>query len=155
MNPGGIRADLPFNAPNGDVTYNDLFTVQPFANTLVVKTMTGAQIKALLEQQFDNPTAGQKRILQVSAGFTYSYDTTQPPGSRVERDPARRRGDRSRSELPRDDELVPRHRRRRLHGLQRGHRPARRRRRHRRARGLHRHPLAGRPGPQNRIVQTG
>ncbi len=83
MNPGGIRADLPFNAPNGDVTYNDLFTVQPFANTLVVKTMTGAQIKALLEQQFDNPTAGQKRILQVSSGFTYSYDTTQPPGSRV------------------------------------------------------------------------
>ncbi len=83
MNSGGIRADLPFNAPNGDVTYNDLFTVQPFGNTLVVKTMTGAQIRALLEQQFDNPTAGQRRILQVSAGFTYSYDTTKPAGSRV------------------------------------------------------------------------
>jgi 5'-nucleotidase len=83
MNPGGIRADLPFNAPAGDVTYNDLFTVQPFANTLVVKTMTGAQIKALLEQQFDNPSAGQRRILQVSAGLTYTYDTTQPAGSRV------------------------------------------------------------------------
>jgi 5'-nucleotidase len=83
MNPGGIRADLPFNAPNGDVTYNDLFTVQPFGNTLVVKTMTGAQIKALLEQQFDNPAAGQKRILQVSAGFTYSYDVTKPAGARI------------------------------------------------------------------------
>jgi 5'-nucleotidase len=83
MNPGGIRADLPFNAPSGDVTYNDLFTVQPFANTLVVKTMTGAQIKALLEQQFDNPTPGSTRILQVSAGLTYSYDTTQAAGARV------------------------------------------------------------------------
>ncbi|WP_051471488.1 bifunctional metallophosphatase/5'-nucleotidase [Patulibacter minatonensis] len=84
MNPGGIRADLPFNGPNGDVTYNDAYTTQPFANTLVVKTLTGAQIKALLEQQFDNPSAGAKRILSVSTGFAYSYDTTKAAGSRVD-----------------------------------------------------------------------
>ena len=80
MNPGGIRADLPA----GQNTYNDLYTSQPFANTLVVKTLTGAQIKALLEQQFDNPSAGAVRLLQVSRGFTYSYDLTRPSGSRVD-----------------------------------------------------------------------
>jgi 5'-nucleotidase len=80
MNPGGIRADLPA----GQITYNDLYTTQPFANTLVVKTLTGAQIKALLEQQFDNPAAGAVRLLQVSRGFSYSYDLTRPAGSRVD-----------------------------------------------------------------------
>jgi 5'-nucleotidase len=91
MNPGGIRADLTFNQQSGgeapgEVTFGEAFTVQPFGNTLVVKTMTGAQIKTLLEQQFDNPSVGADRILQVSAGFTYSYNRSAPRGSRV--DPA-------------------------------------------------------------------
>lgn len=91
MNPGGIRTDLVFaqssggEAP-GEVTYGEVFAVQPFANTLTVKTCTGAQLKALLEQQFDNPTPGADRILQVSSGFTYSYNRSAPAGSRV--DPA-------------------------------------------------------------------
>ena len=56
MNPGGIRAASRIaiagrRAP-GQVTYGELFTVQPFGNSLVVKTCTGAQIDALLEQQF-------------------------------------------------------------------------------------------------------
>jgi len=89
MNPGGIRADFTFNQQSGgeqpgQVTYGEAFTVQPFANTLVVKTMTGAQIKALLEQQFDNPAPGQSRILQVSSGFTYSYSLANPAGNRVD-----------------------------------------------------------------------
>ena len=50
---------------------------------MTVKTMTGAQIYALLEQQFDNPSAGLDKMLQVSSGFTYSYDRTQASGSRV------------------------------------------------------------------------
>jgi 5'-nucleotidase len=88
MNPGGIRADLVFNdsaggeAP-GQVTYNELFTVQPFSNVMTVKTMTGDMIYRLLEQQFDNPTAGADKILQVSAGFTYSYNRSAAAGSRV------------------------------------------------------------------------
>jgi 5'-nucleotidase len=77
MNPGGIRADVLA----GEVTYGELFTVQPFGNTLVVKTMTGDMIRRLLEQQFE--VASPPRILQVSQGFTYSYDTTRPAGSRV------------------------------------------------------------------------
>ena len=89
QNPGGIRADLVASqitggeAP-GEVTYSEAFTVQPFGNTLVVKTMTGAQIKLLLEQQFDNPIKGDKRILAVSAGFTYSYNQSLPAGSRID-----------------------------------------------------------------------
>jgi 5'-nucleotidase len=77
MNPGGIRADILA----GDVTYGELFTVQPFNNVMTVKTMTGDMIRRLLEQQFE--IASPPRILQVSEGFTYSYDMTQPPGSRV------------------------------------------------------------------------
>lgn len=86
MNPGGIRQDLAASAPDGTATYGDVFSVQPFGNTLTVMTLTGAQLKTLLEQQFDNPSAGSSRILQVSKGFSYSYDSTAAAGSRV--DPA-------------------------------------------------------------------
>jgi len=90
MNPGGIRADLTYaNTDNtevpeapGEITYNELFTVQPFNNVMTVKTMTGDMIRRLLEQQFV-VALPNLRILQVSSGFTYSYDTTQPAGSRV------------------------------------------------------------------------
>ncbi|WP_029484717.1 bifunctional metallophosphatase/5'-nucleotidase [Deinococcus marmoris] len=85
MNPGGIRADLPVNVPNPDkkVTYGDAFTVQPFGNILSVLTLTGAQLKDVLEQQFDNPAVGQNRILQVSQGFTYTWDNSKPKGEKV------------------------------------------------------------------------
>ena len=85
MNPGGIRNDLLHaNSPGGEaagqVTYGELFNVQPFGNSLVVKTCTGAQIKALLEQQIFPTT----RILQVSAGFTYSFNASAAAGSRID-----------------------------------------------------------------------
>jgi 5'-nucleotidase len=85
MNPGGVRADLNVPAGGGDVTYGQLFSVQPFGNSLVVKTFTGAQLRALLEQQFNSGsnTADTPRVLAPSAGFTYRYDLTQPPGSRI------------------------------------------------------------------------
>lgn len=84
MNPGGIRADLPVSPnPGRTVTYGDVFAVQPFGNTLTVITLTGAQIKAVLEQQFDNPSPGGNRILQVSQGFAYTWDASQPKGSKV------------------------------------------------------------------------
>ena len=84
MNPGGVRADL-VPAANGDVTYGQLFGVQPFGNSLVVKTMTGAQIRALLEQQFNSGsnTVSAPRVLAPSNGFTYAYDLAAPAGSRV------------------------------------------------------------------------
>lgn len=91
MNPGGIRADLIYDnqdageAP-GEVTFGEVFTVQPFQNTLVSMDLTGAQIDALLEQQFDNPDPGSMRVLQVSEGFSYEWSASAPTGSKV--DPA-------------------------------------------------------------------
>jgi 5'-nucleotidase len=89
MNPGGIRADLAYansdagEAP-GEVTYNELYTVQPFANTMVVKTMTGDMIRRLLEQQvFPTTPTDAGRMLQVSKGFHYSWDASKPAGQRV------------------------------------------------------------------------
>lgn len=89
MNPGGIRDDFLFDEVAGgelpgEVTFGEAFSVQPFGNSLVTMTLTGAQIDALLEQQFDNPTVGLDRILQVSDGFTYSWSASAPTGDKVD-----------------------------------------------------------------------
>ncbi|MWB97742.1 bifunctional metallophosphatase/5'-nucleotidase [Agromyces seonyuensis] len=79
MNPGGIRADLLYDAPPaapGSVTFGAAFTVQPFNNYLVSLDLTGAQIKQLLNQQWSGANAASKKILQVSEGFAYSYSGT-------------------------------------------------------------------------------
>jgi 5'-nucleotidase len=57
------------------VTYKQAANVQPFANTLVNMRMTGAQIKAVLEQQWQ-PAGSSRPFLRlgVSKGFTYNYD---------------------------------------------------------------------------------
>jgi 5'-nucleotidase len=75
MNPGGIRADLIATAA-GDITYGAAFTVQPFNNFVVSMDLTGAQIKALLNEQWNGnneSTASGNKILQVS-GLTYTWD---------------------------------------------------------------------------------
>ena len=79
-NPGGIRAGLQKSA-DGVVTYADLFAAQPFGNNLVTLTLTGKQIKTLLEQQWlDQP---RPRILQVSKGFSYVWDDRRSRGDFV------------------------------------------------------------------------
>ena len=78
MNIGGIRTDI---AKTGDVTYADLFAVLPFGNTAMTLTLTGAQIKTMLELQWVNPA--RPRILQVSKGFSYTWDASKPLGERV------------------------------------------------------------------------
>ena len=88
-NPGGIRASLMYDQisgeePPGQVTYGEAFNVQPFGNNMITMTLNGTQIDALLEQQFDNPAPGSKRILQVSKGFTYTWDERAPAGEKVE-----------------------------------------------------------------------
>jgi 5'-nucleotidase len=89
MNPGGIRADLLVatisggEAP-GEVTYGEAFTVQPFGNSLVTKTMTGDMIRRLLQQQFagcgGTVTSGI-RALQISSTFKYESAPTASPCS--------------------------------------------------------------------------
>jgi len=92
MNPGGIRADLTYASSvagegDGNVTYGEIFTVQPFGNSLVTLSLTGAQIDTLLEQQFNGcGTQNANRVLQVSAGFTYSWSASAPACNKV--DPA-------------------------------------------------------------------
>ena len=66
------------------LTYGDAFTVQPFGNSLVTMTLTGTQLKALLEQQF-NGCNGQvaNRVMQVSNGLKYSWSAAAPACSKI------------------------------------------------------------------------
>lgn len=78
MNPGGIRADLLEN-DSGDVTYGAAFSVQPFNNSVVSMDLTGAQIKTILNQQWNGKneaTAAGNKILQVS-GISYTWDKSE------------------------------------------------------------------------------
>jgi len=79
-NPGGVRTDIA-RKEDGAVTYADLFASQPFRNQLVTLTLTGKQIKDMLEQQWLDPK--RPRILQVSRGFSYAWDNSKPDGERV------------------------------------------------------------------------
>jgi 5'-nucleotidase len=86
MNTGGIRADLPFGVANSQprpVTYAEASSVLPFRNRIIITRLTGQMIKEVLEQQFDNIAPGQDRMLQVSRGFTYSYNRHAPRSRRV------------------------------------------------------------------------
>ena len=78
MNPGGLRADIDA----GPVTYREAANVQPFANTLVTLKLTGAQIKTVLEQQWQ-PTGASRPFLKlgVNKELTYTYDPTAAAGS--------------------------------------------------------------------------
>src|SRR5699024_8520693 len=70
MNPGGVRTDIEA----GDVTYKEAADVQPFANTLETLDLTGAQIKQVLEEQWQ---PGEWRQLSSPPG-----ETTSPPATR-------------------------------------------------------------------------
>lgn len=82
MNPGGIRKDLE-TGEGGVVTFGQAQAVLPFGNTLVVMDLTGAQLRRVLEQQWDRPASSGPSILAVSSGLTYDWDGTQPVGRRV------------------------------------------------------------------------
>ena len=88
MNTGGVRAGCCSSTRSaavrspGEVTYGEAFTVQPFGNTLVVKTCSGQAIYDVLEQQFNNPATGQNRIMLVSANVHYQWNATTTPRHR-------------------------------------------------------------------------
>lgn len=90
VNVGGVREDLPM-APKyaeqpGQVTFQEAYDIAPFGNMLVSMDLTGAQIKTILEQQYQPVAARGSRpmlALGVSKGFTYTWDATAPQGSRV------------------------------------------------------------------------
>ncbi|MFC5929923.1 bifunctional metallophosphatase/5'-nucleotidase [Cryobacterium melibiosiphilum] len=83
MNPGGVRADLIYGE-NGTVTYKDVASVQPFANTLVTVGLTGAQLKSVLEEQWQPDGSSRAKLhLGLSEGFSYVYDEAAARGERI------------------------------------------------------------------------
>jgi 2',3'-cyclic-nucleotide 2'-phosphodiesterase (5'-nucleotidase family) len=74
QNGGGIRTDIP----KGKITMEQVYTLLPFDNVLVVMDLKGSQIRRILEQNANSEHA----ILQVS-GMNVQYDMTRPVGSRI------------------------------------------------------------------------
>ena len=86
INAGGLRADLvPLG--NGDITYRQTFAVQPFSNQLGYVTITGADFKKALEQQWktDLNTQNSRPMLKLglSSNVKYTYDSAKPYGERI------------------------------------------------------------------------
>ncbi|MCW2613565.1 MAG: 5-nucleotidase protein [Frankiales bacterium] len=90
MNPGGLRADLvraasPSGEAAGEITYAEAAVVQPFANTLFTLSLTGAQVKQVLEEQYQPDGSSRPFLaLGVSKGLRYELQGTNPRGSRIQ-----------------------------------------------------------------------
>ena len=92
INGGGVR-DVGFTFPSstasegdGNVTYREAFTVQPFGNSLVTMSLTTQNVKDFLEEQFAGcigQGATTTRVALPSAGFKYNWDGAKACGSRV------------------------------------------------------------------------
>ncbi|WP_144554172.1 bifunctional 2',3'-cyclic-nucleotide 2'-phosphodiesterase/3'-nucleotidase [Bacillus sp. X1(2014)] len=76
MNIGGVRDEIK---KAGDVTWGDLFAVQPFGNDVVSLKITGDQVRTLINQQFQ---ADRYRIMQIS-GLKYTWSDKLPLGQKV------------------------------------------------------------------------
>ncbi|MFJ8020844.1 bifunctional metallophosphatase/5'-nucleotidase [Streptomyces sp. NPDC096311] len=96
MNPGGIRAGLTYAASgsegDGVVTYGEAYTVQPFANTVNLVNLTGAQVITALQQQVSGANEAAPKILQISKGLTYTLDLTKTGAARVVADSVKLNG---------------------------------------------------------------
>ena len=85
MNGAGVRTDLVPDAA-GNIRYGQIFEMQPFGNNLLTMSLTGEQIRLMLEQQFTSETyaAGARPALMVpSAGFRFDFDLSRPKGQRI------------------------------------------------------------------------
>lgn len=93
MNPGGVRAELLYNDgtnTTGEITYGEAAAVTPFANTLQTIELTGAQFKAVLEQQWQRDAAGVPITsgrpylkLGLSENVTYTFDPDRAMDDRI------------------------------------------------------------------------
>ena len=87
VNPGGLRNELYF-APDGTITYAEANAVLPFVNNLWTTSLTGAQFKTLLEQQWQTNADGtvpSRPYLQLglSKNVNYTYDAARAAGDRI------------------------------------------------------------------------
>jgi 5'-nucleotidase len=99
MNGGSIRSALPSSytpqdkslrrptpgyqpGPPYDLVAGDVYSVLPFGNTVVTRTVTGTQLYAALENSVSALPGASGRFLQIS-GFSITYDVSKPVGSRI------------------------------------------------------------------------
>jgi 5'-nucleotidase len=87
VNPGGLRNEL-YYAPDGTITYAEANAVLPFVNNLWTTSLTGAQFKTLLEQQWQTNADGtvpSRAYLQlgVSKNVSYTDDAARAAGDRI------------------------------------------------------------------------
>jgi 5'-nucleotidase len=93
MNPGGVRSPgfehrASAGEGDGNVTYGEAFTVQPFGNSLVTLTLSARELRAALEEQFAGcrgQPATTTRVMLPSAGLRYEWDGTRPCDARIRR----------------------------------------------------------------------
>jgi 5'-nucleotidase len=100
-NPGGLRNELydtqaeygggavPGLA-DGDISFSQALAVLPFNNTTTLVSLTGAQFRQLLEQQWQPATDAEGKPvsrpylqLGLSENVTYTYDDTRAKGERI------------------------------------------------------------------------
>jgi 5'-nucleotidase len=98
-NGGGLRTPLPSSylpidtslrrpaagyaaGPPWDLVVGDVFGLLPFGNQVVTRTVTGAQLYAMLEHGVGAMPSASGRFPQIS-GFRFTYSLSAPAGSRV------------------------------------------------------------------------
>ena len=110
QNGGGARA----NITQGTFTTADATKVLPFSNTMVNLTMTGAELKKVLNEAVDTAYAeyvdgsdqGSDGAYPYAAGIRYDVDFNRPAGQRVHNFEVKAKGDGSWSPLSDDRVLV-------------------------------------------------
>ena len=92
VNPGGMRAELYYKAgtatgdADGKIVRSEANSVLPFVNNLWTTTLTGAQLRSVLEEQWQ-PAGSSRPYLQLglSSNVTYTYNPDAPAGSHINR----------------------------------------------------------------------
>ncbi|HEU0293944.1 MAG TPA: 5'-nucleotidase C-terminal domain-containing protein [Anaerolineales bacterium] len=94
-NAGGLRASLtcpttdistdfcpPYTPPPYPITRGQVLTVLPFGNVVVTLSVSGAELKSMLETGVSSMPGANGRFAQVS-GLCLTYDISAPVGNRV------------------------------------------------------------------------
>ena len=85
MNPGGVRADLLYAASgsegDGVLTSGEAYTAQPIGNEMAYTTLTGAELRTLLSQQWQPGSSRPVLTLGLSSNVDVLTEASTPGGS--------------------------------------------------------------------------
>ncbi len=85
MNAGGVRADFRYAASgtegDGVLTSGEAYTVQPFGNEMAYTTLTGAELRTLLSQQWQPGSSRPVLTLGLSSNVDVLTEASTPGGS--------------------------------------------------------------------------